>query len=77
MVNPEPCLMTTETSETEPPNKVAKQMREQRVIERGLLQELSMYYARSEGFWTRPQLLSTRKHRIFEHIDDISLTPPH
>lgn len=72
VVNQEFRLLRTETEEKEATSKHARAERDRRKVERKLYQELSRFYSRPKGLWTRPKLLSKRKR--FKHTGDISLT---
>lgn len=62
VANQEPYLRTLNTRgiEAEGSSTHVRYERERRNIERGLYRELSRYYPRSKGAWTRPLLLSER-----------------
>ena len=77
LVNLKPCLQTMPAGE--PPtgcSKSAKEEYERRVVERGLFEELSMYYQLGPGQreWTCPPLLSKGKRNISQRANGIPLT---
>ena len=74
MVNQKPILAKGETQGKEQPKQRAQRERIRRDEERGYLEELSRYYPRASGVWTRPTLLTEGKHRHVQRTEGIPLT---
>lgn len=63
-----------EAEEEQEMSEAARTERERRSAERNLYQELSRYYPRSRGLWTRTQLLMSGKHGRTQCTCDILVT---
>ena len=74
MVNREPILAKGESKGTEKPKGRAQKERIRRDEERVYLEELSRYYPRASGLWTRPTLLTEGEHRDVRRAGGIPLT---
>ena len=63
-VNSEPLLYGSKTKESEAVSKYAKIERARRAHEGSLCEELSKYYAREKGLWSRSALIAEGKLRV-------------
>jgi hypothetical protein len=74
VVNQEPLLYATKTKDTEAVTFHAKVVRGQRRALRVLFQELSRYYERTAGVWTRAELLYKCEHGRIRCTGNVPLT---
>ena len=64
VVNQDPLLQKARRKETEAVSKYARIERGRRSSERTLCEELSRYYARENGAWSRSELIAEGKSRV-------------